>query len=164
MRTLRPDQVPPAEARRTPAPPVIALVVDDHDLVRASMAEMVEALGYRVIEAASGEAAARILDGRHEVGLLVTDQIMPGMSGTDLARIARSAHPGLPVILVSGGPEPDGLPPGLLCLAKPFRRAQLQACLASVNMSGIEEPAQAADGPPAGPSPAEPGPPRPVAG
>ena len=154
MRTLRPRQTPPGTA----------LVVDDHDLVRASMSEMVEALGYRVIEAASGEAAARILAGRADIALLVTDQIMPGLSGTDLVRIARRTHPGLPVILVSGAPDPDGLPPGLLCLAKPFRKAQLQACLAALGMPGIEEPAEAADETLGRPEDAEPARSRPVAG
>ena len=114
-----------------PAPPAArsangtALVVDDHDLVRISTAEMLTDLGYEAIQARSGEEAAEFISGGLTVDLLVTDHLMPGMSGVDLARLVRVRQPRLPVLLVSGDTDSAGIPPGLACLTKPFRKAQL---------------------------------------
>ena len=108
----------------------VALVVDDHDIVRASTAEMLASMGFEVVEAASGEAAAEQMIGGLHVDLLVTDHLMPGMNGVDLAMLARGQFPDLPILLVSGHSDPAVLPSGLHCLAKPFRKAQLEARLA----------------------------------
>jgi DNA-binding response OmpR family regulator len=59
------------------------------------------------------------------VDLLVTDHLMPGMSGAQLAREVRAMRPGLPVLIVSGYAEVDGLAPDLPRLVKPFRAAEL---------------------------------------
>jgi CheY-like chemotaxis protein len=105
-----------------------ALVVDDEELVRASTAEMLVDLGYAVVEASSAEEALRLLhDGLH-CDLLVTDHLMPGMSGTELAREVRSQL-GAPVLVVSGYAEVDGIAPDLPRLTKPFRRDDLAECL-----------------------------------
>jgi CheY-like chemotaxis protein len=62
------------------------LLVDDEDLVCMSTADMLMDLGYRVAEASSAtEAPRRIREGRNP-DLLVTDHLMPGMSGAELAR------------------------------------------------------------------------------
>lgn len=121
---------PPSPSAATGAAAGIALVVDDHPLVRAAIAELIESFGYRVVEAETGEAAARLLGGGLDIDLLVTDQLMPGMNGIELAGLARARRPGLPVLIVSGAAGPDDLPPGMLWLAKPFRKAELQDCLA----------------------------------
>jgi len=57
---------------------------------------------------------------------------MPGMTGADLARQVRERWPGLPVLIVSGYAETEGLAPELPRLSKPFRQADLAASLAAI--------------------------------
>ena len=102
-----------------------ALVVDDEDLVRASTADMLAELGYEVDEAACAEDALRLLQGAARVDVLVTDHMMPGMTGVDLARAVRASHPNTRVLIVSGYAEVEGLAPDLPRLAKPFRQTDL---------------------------------------
>ena len=110
-----------------------ALLIDDEEFVRLSAADMLGDLGYRVIEAASAEEALRtIADGTH-VDLVVTDHLMPGMSGTDLARTLRILHPDLPVLVISGYAEMDGIAPDLPRITKPFRKDELAAGLAALS-------------------------------
>lgn len=106
-----------------------ALLVDDEFLVRMSTADMLMDLGYDVIEAASAEEALELVDRDEPFDLLVTDHLMPGMTGVDLARIVKVKRPGIPVLLVSGYAEGDGLNAGLPRLTKPFRADELAACL-----------------------------------
>jgi CheY-like chemotaxis protein len=109
-----------------------ALLVDDERLARASTADMLAELGYAVMEAGSAaEALALIRDGLTPK-LLVTDHLMAGMNGTDLARIVRSETNGVQVLLVSGYADVDGIAPDLPRLTKPFRRDELAAKLASL--------------------------------
>nr|WP_208644476.1 PAS domain S-box protein [Stutzerimonas zhaodongensis] len=107
----------------------VALLVDDEELVRASTADMLSDLGYRVIEAASGEQAMQLLDTGQQFDLLVTDHLMPGISGTDLARQVRASKPGTAILIVSGYAELEGLDPDLARLTKPFRKSELAASL-----------------------------------
>jgi CheY-like chemotaxis protein len=105
-----------------------ALIVDDEDLVRASTSEMLVDLGYAVVEAKSAEEALRLLQNGLQCDLLVTDHLMPGISGTELARQVR-AQLGVPVLVVSGYAEVDGIAPDLPRLTKPFRRDEFAECL-----------------------------------
>lgn len=119
-----------------PAQPVksagVALLVDDEELVRASTAAMLSDLGYVVVEAASAEEAlARFRDGLRP-DLLMTDHLMAGMNGTDLARLVHSEHPGVKVLIVSGYAESEGVAPDLARLTKPFREAELAESLAGL--------------------------------
>ena len=107
----------------------VALLVDDEELVRASTSYMLADLGYRVIEAASGEEALQLLDAGQPFNLLVTDHLMPGISGTDLARVVRTSRPGTAILLVSGYAEREGLDADIPRLAKPFRKDELAASL-----------------------------------
>ena len=109
-----------------------ALLVDDEDLVRMSTADMLMDLGYEVAEACSAEEALRLLDGGLAPDLLVTDHLMPGMSGAELARQVRSRSPDLPVLIVSGYAQVDGIAPDLPRLTKPFRNAELAQSLAAL--------------------------------
>ena len=54
---------------------------------------------------------------------------MPGMNGTDLARAIRTLRPGVPVLLVSGYAETEGIPADLPRLTKPFRKDELASSL-----------------------------------
>lgn len=110
----------------------IALLVDDEDLVRASTADMLTDLGYVVVEAASGEAAARIVAQGQPVDIVVTDHLMPGMNGVELARRLRADRPALPVLLVSGYAEVEGIDAQLPRLTKPFRKDELATSLLSL--------------------------------
>ncbi|MDO9489782.1 MAG: PAS domain-containing protein, partial [Sphingomonadaceae bacterium] len=124
-----------AEPRPSISPPAAAgtaLLVDDEDLVRASTADMLADIGYHVVEATSAEAALRLFDDGLRPDLLVTDHLMPGMSGTDLARELSERQPGLRVLVVSGYADVEGIAPDLARLEKPFRRADLATAVAAL--------------------------------
>ena len=106
------------------------LLVDDEDIVRESTAQMLEELGYQVVSAPSSEAALLLIEGGSHFDVLVTDHLMPGMSGVELARLVRSRRPGTPVLIVSGYAEATGIAPDLPRLTKPFRQVDLAASLA----------------------------------
>jgi CheY-like chemotaxis protein len=110
------------------------LLVDDEVLVRASTADMLADLGFEVVEADSGADALALLEAR-EPDLVITDHLMPGLSGTDLALILAAERPGLPVLIVSGYAELDGLPADLPRLTKPFRQADLAECIANLRQA-----------------------------
>ncbi|MBI4700944.1 MAG: response regulator [Deltaproteobacteria bacterium] len=77
------------------------LVVDDHELALAALAETLRHAGYEIAEAASGEQALGVL-GEREIHVLLTDQKMAGMSGTELVRAARRVAPAVVPVLVTG--------------------------------------------------------------
>ncbi len=126
--------------RAAPLPPAgvrgRALLVDDEELVRMSTADMLADLGFEVLEAGSGEEALGLFREGAAVDLLVTDHLMPGMSGAELAREARALRPGLPVLIVSGYAEVEGLAPDLPRLVKPFRVAELAERVAALMPGG----------------------------
>lgn len=101
------------------------LLVDDEDMVRMSTADMLSELGFVVHEAASGELALKLLNGGLLVDLLVTDHLMPGMTGVDLANAFRARFPNVPVLITSGFADTEGLAPDLPRLTKPFRQTDL---------------------------------------
>jgi PAS domain S-box-containing protein len=109
-----------------------ALLVDDEDLARMSTAAMLADLGYRVVEAASAEEALALLDEGLAPALLVTDHLMPGMNGTELARTLRGRLPGLRVLIMSGYADVEGIAPDLPRLTKPFRSDEFATALAGV--------------------------------
>jgi PAS domain S-box-containing protein len=117
-----------------------ALLVDDEELVRASTADMMAELGYEVVEARSAEEALGLIDAGLTPDLLVTDHLMPGKSGTDLARELQGRWPDLPMLLVSGYAEAEGVAPDLARLVKPFRQADLAAKLRELDQSTVAEP------------------------
>jgi PAS domain S-box-containing protein len=102
-----------------------ALLVDDEDLVRMSTADMLSDLGFEVVEASSAEEALSLIGDGTRPDLLVTDHLMPGMTGAELARKARLLIAGLPILIVSGYAEVEGIAPDLPRLTKPFRNSEL---------------------------------------
>jgi CheY-like chemotaxis protein len=91
-----------------------------------STVEMLEDLGHKAIEANSGAEALKILKTGETIDLMLTDQAMPGMTGTELAEIARKEYPTLPVLLATGYAD---LPAGqikLPRLSKPYLQSELQ--------------------------------------
>jgi PAS domain S-box-containing protein len=112
-----------------------ALLVDDEELVRLSTADMLLDLGYEVTEAASAEEALRLLEEGLAPDLMVTDHLMPGMNGAELARLVRSQRPNIPVLIVSGYAEVEGVATDLVRLTKPFRKTELAESLATLAAS-----------------------------
>jgi PAS domain S-box-containing protein len=105
------------------------LLVDDEPLVRSSTADMLAEMGFAVIEFGSAEEAFARLEAGLEADLVVTDHLMPGMTGTELARHLRVTRPELPVLLISGYADAAGVDPNLPRLTKPFRHADLAAII-----------------------------------
>jgi PAS domain S-box-containing protein len=114
-----------------------ALVVDDEDLVRASTAEMLTELGYEVVEADCAKDALVLLEGPVGIDLLVTDHMMPGMTGVELAHAVREKRPHARVLIISGYAEVEGLAPDLPRLAKPFRQTDLAATLSRLDADAV---------------------------
>ncbi len=102
----------------------LVLLVEDDDRVRQVNEEALLALGYRVIAARRADEACRILAGRTDIGLVLSDIVMPGMSGRDLADHVRHAYPHVPVLLVSGYDQQQG-GNDVDLLRKPFSLDQL---------------------------------------
>jgi PAS domain S-box-containing protein len=107
------------------------LVVEDEEGLRLLTERILTRRGYTVIAAGDGPEAVD-LAGRHagSIDLLLTDVIMPHMSGYDLATLLRAAHPALPVIYMSGYAEPllatrTTLPPEAVLLSKPVTEEQI---------------------------------------
>lgn len=105
------------------------LVVDDEPLVRAATAAALVDRGYRVEEAENGEAAWALIEGGARPDLIVTDHLMPGLSGVELAQRLRARTPSIPVLLLSGYAEVEVVPADLPRLAKPFRQEALVEAL-----------------------------------
>nr|WP_245653528.1 PAS domain-containing protein [Sphingomonas pituitosa] len=127
------DDAPAAIAAQTRHEPHdgagTVLLVDDEDIVRGTAAEMLRALGYQVQPADSAEAALAMLDRGLVPDLLVTDHLMPGMTGTDLARAVQARLGEVPTLIVSGYADVEGLGRDFAHLPKPFRQADLARAL-----------------------------------
>jgi two-component system, cell cycle sensor histidine kinase and response regulator CckA len=92
---------------RAPVKPVRSsetiLLVEDEAAVREITALLLKSLGYRVQEASNGEEALHLARGnREKIDLLMTDVLMPGMSGNELAEVLRASDAGLKVLFLSG--------------------------------------------------------------
>ncbi|EIZ81277.1 putative two-component system hybrid sensor and regulator [Novosphingobium sp. Rr 2-17] len=109
------------------------LVVEDDDDVRAYTVGILRELGYDVIEAQDGDGALQLLGGHGiRVKMLLTDVVMPRMSGPELASRAKALHPDLRVLFTSGYTRDaimrdDRLDPNVDLLSKPFTYATLAA-------------------------------------
>jgi DNA-binding NtrC family response regulator len=77
------------------------LIVEDNDQMSALLADILELFDYRTRQAKDGEEALRCLK-EDQYDLVITDLRMPKMSGTELLRLIKEAHPKLPVVVVSG--------------------------------------------------------------
>ena len=110
------------------------LLAEDADLVRQHVREILRANGYRVVEAADGlEALALGQSSPEMIDIVVTDLMMPSLSGVELARQLRQQRPDLPVVFVSGYAENElvarGLERGTLLVKKPFTPRELLGAL-----------------------------------
>jgi CheY-like chemotaxis protein len=107
------------------------LLAEDEADVRELAREFLEASGYTVIEARNGQEALKLAaEHSAEIDLLVTDLVMPGMTGQQLAALLQQAHAGLGVIFMSGYSEhaaTEAAQSGssVRILTKPFNRGAL---------------------------------------
>jgi len=92
--------------------PATILLVEDEPTVREVTREALEMGGYRVLEACGPEEAAQIADDLSaEIDLLLSDVVMPGMSGPELARRVLEARPGLATVFMTGYADSEILQP-----------------------------------------------------
>jgi two-component system cell cycle sensor histidine kinase/response regulator CckA len=102
------------------------LVVDDSSVVRKVTKNMLEQAGYRVVLASDGYAAMKALqEYPGAIHLLLTDVVMPGMNGSELARQVLVVRPDTRVLFMSGVVGPSDLQPGRPFLPKPYGQIDL---------------------------------------
>jgi len=114
---------------------VKALVIDDEPLIRELFVDLLEILGYEADVAVDGyEALAHFDPLVHE--LVITDFLMPGLTGLDVAEAIRARGHTTPIVMISGHAEPDlqqrAVQAGLRFLRKPVSLAQFEAAIAEV--------------------------------
>ena len=137
--------LPVAGAATAPAaPPEVftgtVLLVDDQEHVLRALQRSLQAARYRVLTAADGQQALDVL-GREVVDIVVSDVVMPVLSGVELAERVQSRWPGLPLLLITGFvDEHHELPADLPVLCKPFLpRELLQRIEALVGARGAAD-------------------------
>jgi PAS domain S-box-containing protein len=109
------------------------LAVDDDSLVLANVVAMLEDLGHEVIAASSAFKALNALEANPGIDVLISDQVMPVMTGLQLIEALTAKRPTLPVILASGYAEfPVGVDASITRLAKPFTQQELKVALNSI--------------------------------
>jgi CheY-like chemotaxis protein len=123
----KPEVAGTAHVLRHAARSAVILFVDDDPLIAMSTTEMLEDLGHRVIPASSGRHALEILKSDEPLDLMMTDHVMPGMTGIELAAYSREMRPSLPILLATGYADlPEGAQLDLPRLAKPYHQDQLR--------------------------------------
>jgi CheY-like chemotaxis protein len=116
----------------------VVLLVEDDDNVRATTADLLTDLGYRVLRARNADAAMAIIESGASIDLLFTDVVMPGGFGArELARKAQQQLPGLPVLFTSGYTDNaiihgGRLDQGVELLSKPYTQDELARKLRKV--------------------------------
>ncbi len=122
------------------------LVVEDEDAVREATSEYLASRGYTVLQGKNGSEALQVLE--HCAGpvhLLMTDVVMPGISGAELAKKVSELRPGIPVLYISGYTESmvvqHGVEAGSGFLQKPFSLSALGEKVRQV-LDGPKSPQQ----------------------
>lgn len=123
---------------------LLVLVLEDEAGVRQTLCEQLHQLGYLTLEAENGEQALNMLDASPDIGMFISDLMLPGgLSGAEVIGHVRSHYPQLPVLLISGQdlrPAHNPQLPDVQLLRKPFTRAQLAQALRKVMAGTGSEP------------------------
>lgn len=120
------DEHAPSAQPFAPRKPLTILLVDDDPLVLLISRAMVQDLGHRVVAVADARQALALLERPHEFDLVITDHLMPDMTGAELARHLAEHHPTLQVLISSGYTDTSSvLPAGIARLPKPFTQTEL---------------------------------------
>jgi two-component system NtrC family sensor kinase len=114
--------------------PATVLLVEDHPEVSIVAAEYLEQHGCTVVQASSAGVAIEALNKRHDIDLVLSDIVMPGMSGLELARLIREHHPEITVILASGYSDKAAvaIQEGFTHIRKPYSPEVLKPLLEAV--------------------------------
>jgi two-component system cell cycle sensor histidine kinase/response regulator CckA len=120
------------------------LVVEDEEFIRDGICEYLRSLGYTVFAADSGHQALLVASEHERIDLLITDVVMPKMSGRELSQMLESLRPDLKTIHMSGYTDDAMLRHGIhelnaTFLQKPFRLGTL-ACKVRDTLGPIEPP------------------------
>jgi PAS domain S-box-containing protein len=135
------------------------LVVEDDLAVQATVVDMLQALGYRVLKANDGQAALTILRSGVPVDMLFTDVVMPGpVRSVEVARQAKQMFPNIEVLFTSGYTQNaivhgGRLDPGVELISKPYRRDELARKIRQLFAARKEREAPAVPAPQAAPEP-----------
>jgi two-component system, NtrC family, sensor kinase len=113
---------------------ITVLLVEDHPDVSIVAADYLEQFGCKVVLASSAEAAIDALNKRHDIDIVLSDIVMPGMSGLELGRLVREYHPEIPVILASGYSDKTAAATeeGFTLIRKPYSPEALERILAAI--------------------------------
>jgi CheY-like chemotaxis protein len=131
---------PMAPSAHAPADASI-LIVDDDDPSREAVSELLASMGYDVQQAGTADEAMQLLmAGKPDV--LLTDIVLPGLSGVELAKAAFERDPGIIIVFASGGesPPPEALGFDFASLRKPFTAQQLESLIASMRLQVNQKP------------------------
>ena len=128
------------------------LVVEDNEPLRQMLCRVLRTSGYKVMEAANANAALRVCE-QHEssIDMLISDVVMPDMSGIELATELKASHPGMRVLLMSGYSGSAMMRHGELrvdipFLEKPFNPEMVARKVREVLDQGLPQPSAAANG------------------
>ena len=103
------------------------LVVEDDAIVRMLMVDVLDELGYQVVEAKDAEEALQVLGNPDKpLALMMTDVGLPDMDGKQLATKVRELRATLPILFASGYAENIDVPAGMQVIGKPFSIDQLR--------------------------------------
>ena len=142
----KPEESPQEEAMSTLPEGLQVLLVEDNPQVRVFAEGLLADLGCEVIPAESAEQALERLETR-PVDLVLTDVVMPGMSGVELARQIGKRHPDVPVLLATGySDEIVKRGSEFAVLSKPFGATDLSKAMAAVLNGASRQPSAAARG------------------
>ena len=108
------------------------LLVEDEDDVRGIASRVLRSSGYTVVEARTGEEALAVLERRDPIHLVLTDMVLPGMSGRELVRHLAARRPRVRTLIMSGypaeaGTSSDAQPHEINHMMKPFTVSILEA-------------------------------------
>jgi len=133
-------EVVTADANQDAGDGLVVLAVDDDPLVLTNTVAMLDELGHHVLIANSGDEALVIFKRHPEINLVLTDEVMPGLSGSQLAEKVKTVRPGATVAVASGYADlhaaPGVGPAALRRLPKPFTLAQLAAFIDDLALAG----------------------------
>jgi DNA-binding NtrC family response regulator len=120
------------------------LVIDDEHVIRQLMREILELGGWETVGAETPERALALLD-EEDISLVVSDIVMPGLSGLELLGVVRATYPDLPVVLVTGAGTDENVNEAVArgahgVVIKPFSHADLRSAVAGALAQSSSNP------------------------
>lgn len=140
--TAEPEQATAARSSGDMGRGKTVLLVEDDESVRLIVADVLAELSYVVLEACDADAAVPVLSSDMPIDLMVSDVGLPGMNGRQLADVARSIRPDLPILFITGYAEnaaskSDFLGMNMAMIGKPFSVDALAAAINEMTASGL---------------------------